>query len=96
MQLESMVTHSTVMQLPSLFFGVIFLFTTMSTLVANAPFHVVLAFTEGIKGLIGWAFLAFFLVKYNKLNKLNANNHEMKVDIGVAIANEEVRRSVIV
>ena len=51
----------------------------------------VLVLVEAVKGIIGWTFLAFFIVKYYKLNKLNANSQEVKVDTGVANANDEVR-----
>ena len=55
-----------------------------------------LAFVEGFKGLVGWGFLIFFFLKYSKLNKLNANHQDVKVDASVTIANGEVRQSVVV
>ena len=56
----------------------------------------VLALVEAIKGIIGWSFMIFFIVKYSKLNKLNVGHQEVKVDTGVMSANEDVRKSVVV
>ena len=68
----------------------------INTLVDNAPLVNVMAVVEGIKGIIGWMFLAFYIVKYRKLYKLNANHTDVKVDGGVTSANDEVRQSVVV
>lgn len=57
----------------------------------NAPLYLVIALTEVINGIIGWGFLIFYIVKYYKLNKLNANHKDIVVDESVAAANDEVR-----
>ena len=60
-----------VLQLPSLIFGIAFIFASMRTLGDIAPLYIILTLVELVKGIVGWVFLAFFIYKYRKLNNLN-------------------------
>lgn len=62
----------------------------------NAPLCNVIALTEIINGIIGWGFLIYYWVKYKRLNDLNVNRKEVIQDDVTAMANDEVRQSVMI
>lgn len=95
LQLESKLLLSALLQLPSLLFGVGYMYYVLTEVSDNAPLYLVIAISEVINAVVGWGFLIFFIVKYFKLNKINANHKDIAIDQSVAAANEEVRQSVM-
>ena len=96
LQLESKVLISALVQLPMLVFGCGYMYYTLQYLSDNAPLHEVIALAEAVNGIIGWGFLIYYIVKYYKLNDLNVNHKEVIQDDAAAMANDEVRQSVMV
>lgn len=72
-------------------FGCGYMYYVLVEISDNSPLYLVIALAEVINAIIGWGFLIFYIIKYYKLNKLNANHKEVKQDEATAAANEEVR-----
>jgi len=96
LQLESKLMLSALLQLPSLAFGLGYMYYILAEVSDNAPLYLVIAISEVINGIVGWGFLIFFIIKYFKLNKLNANHKDIVVNTSIAAANEDVRQSVMI
>lgn len=55
-----------------------------------------MAISEVLTCVIGWCFMGYFIFKYAKLNKINANHSEQDTHSAqLASINEEVRASVV-
>ena len=79
-----------------LFFGLGYLYYVLETISDNSPLYLAIALAESLNAIVGWCFLIFYIIKYYKLNQLNANRKDVKKDETTAVANNEIRESVMV
>lgn len=74
MMLENKNWMASLVQVPKLIYGIGFPFLTVLLIRQNSPFFLVVSFGECVSGCFGIVMIAYYLMRYKQLTKLEEMN----------------------